>query len=180
MSGAATHRSEYHVLIRRLFQSHSAVALVAGPGQRTGDICEGIAAELAASGRRVVLVRVDALLAMNPLPIPDESACAPGRAPNIWLWPSTAGAQVEFFKASAPALAAGDWLDSLRRNFDSVLLDCPAVDTVAGGAEVASKADAAVLAVEAGRAPKQQIQRCQRALQSSGVKLAGCILIGRR
>jgi hypothetical protein len=40
-------------------------------------------------------------------------------------------------------------------------------------------ADAAVFAVES-RSPKQQILRDQRALQLSGVKLAGCILIRAR
>jgi Mrp family chromosome partitioning ATPase len=75
---------------------------------------------------------------------------------------------------------AAGWLDSLRLTFDSVLLDCPAAETAPAAAQLAALADAAMLVVEAGRTSRQQIQRDQRALQLRGVKLAGCILIGRR
>lgn len=172
---------EYLELIRRHFHTRSAVAIVAvGSGQGAGDVCENIAAELAAFGNRVVIVSVDALLRMNPVAAPEESGCTPGRTPNVWLWPSAAGGQVEFFKSRGPADPAGNWLDSLRPNFDSVLLDCPATETAPAAAELAAMADAAMLVVEAGRTTRQQIQRDQRALQLRGVKLAGCILMRRR
>ena len=45
------------------------------------------------------------------------------------------------------------------------------------GAAIGAMADAAVLAVEASRTSKHQILSDQRALQLSGVKLAGCIMI---
>jgi hypothetical protein len=175
-----TPRGEYLELIRRLFRTPAAVAIV-GSGSKRGaaDLCEGIAAELAASGNRVVVVPVAALLRMNPVPVPGETAYAPGPAPNIWLWPAPAGAQLEFFKPHVPADAL-PWLDSLRRNFDSVLLDCPAPETAPGAAEIAAMADAAVLAVEAGLTTKLQVRRDHRTLQSKGVKLAGAILIRRR
>jgi Mrp family chromosome partitioning ATPase len=169
---AAPRSGDYLDLIRRLFQGRSVVAVVeSGSGSRGPEACRGIAAELAASGNRVVIVQVDALLRTSQ--VPDVTACLPGRVPNVSLWPSTAGAPVEFFKSPAPV--AGNWLGSLRREFDSVLLDCPPAATA-----MAAMADAAVLVVEAARTSKQQVQRDQQALQSSGVKLAGCILMRRR
>ena len=170
---------EYLDLIRTLFQSRAVVAVVdSGSGARAPEACRGIAAELAASGNRVVIVQVASLLRMNQFP--DATACLPGRVPNVSLWPGTAGAPVEFFQSPAPEPSAGNWLGALRRNFDSVLLDCPPVETAPAGAAIAAMADAAVLVVEACRTTKQQIQRDQQALQLRGVKLAGCILMRRR
>jgi hypothetical protein len=171
--------SEYLDLIRRLFQAHSVVAVIgSGPVSRAPEACRGIAAELATSGNRVVIVHVEALLRTSQSP--DATACRPGHVPNVSLWPSTSGATVEFFQSPAPAPAAGGWLDSLRRKFDSVLLDCPSVDTAPAAGTIAAMADGAVLVVEAGHTTKQQIQSDQQALQLRGVRLAGCILMRRR
>jgi Mrp family chromosome partitioning ATPase len=170
---------EYLDLIRRLFLNHSVVAVVnTGSGSRGSEASRGIAAELAAGGNRVVIVQVEALLRTNPLP--DATACLPGRVPNVSLWPSTGGAPVEFFGSAAPAPSAGNWLGPLRRNFDSVVLDCPSVETAPAAAAIAAQADAAVLVVEAVRTTRQQIQRDQQALQLRGVTVAGCILMRRR
>jgi hypothetical protein len=176
---AVPHSGEYLDLVRSLFQGHSVVAVVdGGSGSRAPEACRGIAAELAASGNRVVIVQVASLLRMSQFP--DVTACLPGRVPNVSLWPGTAGAPVEFFQSPAPEPSAGNWLASLRRNFDSVLLDCPPVETAPAAAAIAAMADAAVLVVEACRTTKQQIQRDQQALQLRGVQLAGCILMRRR
>jgi hypothetical protein len=174
--------SEYAALVERLFLAPSVVAILAvGPAGAAAAVCDGIAIELALSGKPVVIVAVHELLNGNPISPPDETTFQPGNTPHVWRWPSPAGQQIEFFKPRIHA-AVGPletWLDSLRRNFDSVLLDCPSVETAPGGAAVAALADAALLVVEAARVSKQQILRDQRALQLSGVKLAGCILAGR-
>ena len=170
---------EYLDLIRTLFQSRAVVAVVdSGSGARAPEACRGIAAELAASGNRVVIVQVASLLRMSQFP--DARACLPGRAPNVSLWPGTAGAPVEFFQSPASAPSDGNCLASLRRNFDAVLLECPPVETAPAAAAIAAMADATVLVIEACRTTKQQIQRDQQALQLRGVKLAGCILMRRR
>jgi hypothetical protein len=86
---------------------------------------------------------------------------------------------------------AASWLDSLRQDFDSIVLDCPALEIIPGGgaigamvdatvlavAAIAAMADATVLAVDAANTPKQQIVLDQRLLQLSNAKLAGCVLI---
>ena len=170
---------EYLDLIRTLFQSRAVVAVVdSGSGARAPEACRGIAAELAASGNRVVIVQVASLLRMSQFP--DARAFLPGRAPNVSLWPGTAGAPVEFFQSPASAPSDGNWLASLRRDFDAVLLECPPVETAPAAAAIAAMADAAVLVIEACRTTKQQIQRDQQALQLRGVQLAGCILMRRR
>ena len=170
---------EYLDLIRTLFQSRAVVAVVdSGSGARAPEACRGIAAELAASGNRVVIVQVASLFRMSQFP--DARACRPGRAPNVSLWPGTAGAPVEFFQSPASAPSDGNWLASLRRDFDAVLLECPPVETAPAAAAIAAMADATVLVIEACRTTKQQIQRDQQALQLRGVKLAGCILMRRR
>ena len=73
----------------------------------------------------MVVVPVDTLLRMNPVPVPGETAYAPGPAQNVWFWPAPSGAPIEFFKSRVP-VGTHNWLDSLRLNFNSILLDCPA------------------------------------------------------
>jgi hypothetical protein len=171
---------EYTELIERLFHDSAAVAVVgSGCGESAVDVCEGIAAELSGRGKRVVLVSVPRVLQTGPVTLSEETVFMPGATRNVWRWPSFFGQRLESFK-SRGASGGESWLDTLRRNFDAVLLDCPALETPPGMAAVAAMADAAVLAVEAARTTKQQMLRDQRALQSGGVKLAGCILIAAR
>jgi Mrp family chromosome partitioning ATPase len=174
---SALHPGEYTELIQRLFQAPSVVAIIgAGSGAGVTAVCEEIASELSLLGRHVVVVSVQRLLPMDPITLPDETAFMPGSARNVWHWPSPAGRQIEFFKPRLP-VGGENWLDALRRNFDSVLLDCPAVETAPLGVAIAARADAALLAVEAANTPKNHILRDQRSLEMSGAKLAGCILI---
>jgi hypothetical protein len=176
-TAALAHASEYVDLIRRLFHRPSAVAVVgSGAGTDSMTLCHALARELALSGRRVVVVAIAKLLQLNPITPPDEKSFMPDRLPNIWIWPAPLGQQIDFFKPRKSP-GAGTWLDSLRDSFDAVLLAC---DGASMAAEVVGIADATVLAVEAGRTSKQQIQRDQRILQSRGARLAGCILIKRK
>jgi hypothetical protein len=172
---------EYFELIRQLFHDRAAVAIVGsnngGSAVSVSSIAEDLAAELGAFGKRVVVVSVNRLLRMNPVTIPDELAFMPGNSPQVWVWPAPAGQKIEFFKSRQDG--RGNWLDSLRLNFDSVVLDCPDLEGSPGVTEVAAMADAAVLAVRAGLASKQQIHEDQRALQLRGARIAGCILIQR-
>jgi hypothetical protein len=162
----------YTELIQRLFHGRSVVAVV---GDSADHACEGIAAELAASGRRVVVVAAQRLTHSGSSALAGEPALTPGSPHNIWRWPSPLNRHIDFFGSSpAVELDAAGWLDDLRRNFDSVLLNCDLRDSEL---EIAAMADAAVLVVEAGRTTKQQVQRDQRAIQSKNVKLAGSILV---
>ena len=168
---------EYTALIQRFFQDSSVVAIIgAGFGNSVTSICEGIASELSRLGRRVVLVSVNGLLQVNTKTLSDETVSIPRGGRDYWLWPSPGGQHLEFLKSRTPTVATS-WLDSLSQNFDSVLLDCTALETTPGGAAIAAMAETAILAVDAERTPKQQILLDQRLLQLSGVKLAGCILI---
>ncbi len=171
---------EYLHLIRRLFAIPSVVAIGgSGSGDSVRRVCDGIAVELAACGKRVVVVPIATSLAVNPMEIPDDSTFVPGRAPNTWIWPPSSGSQIEFLKYRQPE-EQESWVGALRREFDAVLLDCPALGTTPGVGDVMAMADAAVLVVEDGRTSKRQLQRDQRALELRGAKLAGCILIKRR
>src|SRR4030095_9882130 len=114
---------EYGELIQRLFQGPSAVAIV-GVGLEKGvvRVCRGNAKGLAGGGKRGGLLPVDSLLR-------SETSLISTLARNVWRWPSPLGRPLEFFNSSELEQPDSEnWLDVLRRNFDSVLLDCPAVD----------------------------------------------------
>jgi hypothetical protein len=175
---------DYSALIHLLFHAPSAVAIIGsnpgadGSGKGISGIAADVAAELGSAGKRVVVVPVATLLRMNPITVPDETSFTRGNAPHVWIWPESAGLRIEFFKPEADS-GRGNWLQSLRRHFDSVILDCPRVSGTPGVTEVAAMADAAVIAVEAGRTSKQQIREEQAALQIRGARVVGCILIER-
>lgn len=183
---------EYTELIQKLFQGRAAVAIIgAGLGTGVTGICEAVASELSRLGKRVVLVSVNALLQANPMTVSDNPAVLLARDSDYWLWPPPARQQRESGKPRIPGSVAAGWLDSLRQDFDSIVLDCPALEIIPGGgaigamadaralavAAIAATADATVLAVDAAHTPKQQIMLDQRLLQLSNAKLAGCVLI---
>ena len=167
---------EYSKLICRLFgRQQSVIAFTSCASTPVAtEVCEIVAVKLGASGKRVVVVPAERLLRMNAPA--KEAVHAPWR-PNVWLWPSTADGNVELFKSGAPTATEDSWLECLRRDFDSVLLDCVAAEAIPAVAEIAALADVTVIVVEAKRTLKQQIRRLQRALQLSNVNLAGCVLV---
>jgi len=177
-----TNQSTYSSLIQQLFSTPAVVAVFgAGTGDQVRDTCTGIASELASVGRRAVVVSVQALL--DPMPsvgstednlLTAEPVDSEGMQ-KYWLWPPRGGHRAESFGFRRPGKPEA-WVDSLRRNFDAVLLDCQSVETTPGSVAVGTLADAAILVVEAARTPKTQILRDKRALQLTGIKLAGCIL----
>jgi Mrp family chromosome partitioning ATPase len=175
---AHAREKEYAALIERLLQGPAAVAVIgSGCGEGATDVCEGIAAELSGAGRRVVLVSVHRVLESGPVALSEKTVFMPGAVRNVWRWPSFFGQRMESFQ---PGAAGAGWMETLRRNFDVVLLDCPALETPPGVAAVAAAADSAVLAVEAARTTKHQMLRDRHALRASGVNLAGCVLIRAR
>jgi len=178
----ASVQNTYSDLIRQLFNTPAVLAVFgAGTGDQVRDTCTGIASELAGMGKRTVVVCVQALL--DPMPtvgstednlLTAEPVDSDGMQ-KYWLWPPRGGHRAESFGFRRPGKPEA-WVDSLRRNFDAVLLDCQSVETTPGGVAVGTLADSAVLVVEAARTPKTQILRDKRALQLTGIKLAGCIL----
>ena len=170
---------EYAALLRRLFRSHTALAVVGiGPNSRSVEAVKGIASELGSSGYRVVVVTAESLLRADAPSV--TTGYRTGAAANVWFWPDGSDAPAGDFEDAQEPRFESDWLGYLCREFDMVLLDCPAIDTSPAAPEIAAMADAAVLVVEAGRTPKERIQHAQRTLELSGVKLAGSILMQRR
>jgi hypothetical protein len=167
-------------LIRRLFNVPSVVAVGGSvSGDMVREVCNGIAAELANSGRRVVIVPVATALAINPTAIPDETQFVPGKTANTWIWPPSSSSEIEFYKFPK-VLDEDSWVGVLRRDFDAVLLDCPDLGTTSGVADVMALADAGVLLVEDGKTSRRQLEKDQQSLERRGAKLSGCILVKRR
>ena len=167
-------------MVHLLFRTPAAVAIVGGHVSKggTSDVAENLAAELGASGKRVVVVDVSTLLSNPSIPVPDDASFVLGSSTQVWLWPRSSEQRIEIYK---PREASGPrhWLDALRDRFDAIVLDCPNIETVAGVSEVASMADTTVLAIEAGVRSKRQIEQDQSALQLRGATVVGCILIQR-
>jgi hypothetical protein len=175
--------SEYSELIQSLFHTPTVIAIVGssdGHNESRPGMAERFAAELGATtGKRTVVVALDKLLGLKAPSAAHQVTYAPGNAPHVWLWPSQESTPIEFLKSRGD-IYPRNWLDTLRRNFDCVLLDCPNIQTAPGVTEIAAMADAVILAVEEGHTSKQQIQQDQQTLQLMGARVVGFILIQRR
>jgi Mrp family chromosome partitioning ATPase len=170
--------SEYKTLIETLFRDRADVAIIgAGYGLGVSKVCSEIASELSRLGKRTVLVSVSDVLHLDSANFSEVSAVAPSSGRSYWLWPPPARPHSDFSLLRPLSSGGRSWLDGLRRDYDAVILDCPTVEASQGVVSIVASAKAAVLAVDASRTPKHQILLDQRRLQSSGVKLAGCILI---
>lgn len=175
--GPATSR-EYSELVRRLFHSPAAVAVVGvDSAEPMSEICISIATEVAASNRRVLVVSVETILSMDPISIPDNSGFTPA-SPNVWMWQSPTGPKLEIFRSETSDGAS--WLDALRRSFDFILLDCSFLQVESGAAQVATAADKTLLVVHESQTEKQKIRGVQRSLQFAGATLTGSILVRQR
>jgi Mrp family chromosome partitioning ATPase len=173
-----TRAGEYAGIAGCLLRAGSVIAVIgADPTVRTAAVERGIAAELGAGGKRVVVVPAEGLSRAEVLP--PAAACVPSAELNVWLCGRTAEGTVDFFPPPVRPSAPPDRLHEFRRAFDVVLLDCATADAP-GVLDLAAKADAAVLVVDAGRTARQQVQRTRRVLDLAGVKLAGCVLMQRR
>ena len=172
--------TEFKRLVDLLFQHPCVVAVIGScSGQSVTGICEAIATEASAGGSRVVIVSVQTLLASSPVTPPDQTVFSPGPVGNVWFWPARDGLPREVAD-NADSEPQQDWLDSLRLQYDYILLDCPAPDTTPASASIAALADSAVLAVDTARTQRYQLLVNQRSLQLCGVKLSGCILVNPR
>ena len=67
-------------------------------------------------------------------------------------------------------------MEALRRRFDYVILDCPAVAESSDVVSVAPLVDAVLLVVGAGRSTKRQIDYAQHVIAQCGGQLRGCVL----
>lgn len=173
-SRPAPHRGDYTELIR-LLRDHATLAVInAGSGSRTDAACTGIARELNACGKRVVIVHLTGADRVSGI-----TTCVPGESPNVSMWDGAPDGSVEFFQRPITPALESEWLSELRPKFDAVLLDCSRAER-AHAVQFAAKSDVAVLVIEAGRTTKEQIQREQRGLHLAGVNLAGCILMQQR
>ncbi len=73
-----------------------------------------------------------------------------------------------------------DPFDSLRVNFDNILVDCRPLKYSSEAAVLASTADGVVVVVEAGRTRHEEILNAQRTIDVAGGKLLGFVLNKRR
>lgn len=84
--------------------------------------------------------------------------------------------EAEFF--SPQLLQAG--IKALRRNFDHILLDCPALQTSTDALILASLVDGVVLVAEAEETTKEQVTWAMSAIEKAGGKVIGFVLNKRR
>jgi hypothetical protein len=171
---------QYPALTDGLLRSSACIALIATESSGAcNQLCMRMATELSAANRRVLLVSVSRLLTMSEFVPPDELTMRTLPSSTVSIWPAFEEVSSD---NSAPGefLADARWMNYLRRNFDSTVLDCPPIHSISGVADVAALADLALLVVDGARTPKEDLLRDQRTLLSEGVELSGCILTNTR
>lgn len=171
MSSSAQCRSGE--LKQRLFYGGSVTAVV-GSGSPVRRVCDALASELSTLGKSVVIISLDEFVRAPEPPDPRYAGFVSTFMPNVWLWPPEASQKTTSLGLVTPVTKAS-WFSCLKPTFDSVLLDARELESSLATAAIA---DCAVLAVESRKTLKRQIVQDQRVLQSMGIKLAGCVLVG--
>jgi protein-tyrosine kinase len=96
------------------------------------------------------------------------------RLENLWLLSSGSLA------AESSAIVSGDAMkarvDELRKEFDYVLIDSPALNTYADGVALGQLADGVVLVLEANRTRRDAASRVAENLRASHIQILGAIL----
>lgn len=93
------------------------------------------------------------------------------RSPNIWV----AISDDDLHRMPEHGLEHV-WLSSDSRNFDFILVDCPAISAQASALRWTAAADGCFLVVDAGRTKLDQIDRAQNLLISGNGRLEGIVL----
>jgi hypothetical protein len=141
------------------------------PGEGVTYVIEKIALELSRhSGETVMAATAASLYGLEPAHFEGVDPEAAGYA-RVWRLART---------YQEPRLDAGslhpESLQLLRKRFDYVLVDCPALRESAAAFSVAAIAEGIVLVVAAGEANRDQIEQAQSALKSSSCNLLGLVL----
>jgi succinoglycan biosynthesis transport protein ExoP len=112
------------------------------------------------------LVRGTATLSdvLRPTPLPNLKVITAGSAADKKYG--------ELFGASA----MGTVLARLRDTFDYSFLDTPPVNTVSDVSMLAPHCDGAIIVIEMRRTPEPSVQEAVRTLQTTNVKILGCLL----
>jgi Mrp family chromosome partitioning ATPase len=147
-------------------------------GEGVTHVCRSVAAELAATHQRTVVVvdgwalaqkeDADDLGSLHAQPLMGSS--------EVWVWPEAKSGPQPYLAQDRIPYEFNLVLDQLRREYDFVLLDCPAVQFGRSGIAVAAKAQKAILVVQEGRASRRTVAAAQRSLEIRGALLAGCVL----
>jgi Mrp family chromosome partitioning ATPase len=169
-------------LIRRMFtgeESKQVVAFISSlRGEGVTHVCRSVAAELAASQDCTVVVVDGWALAEH-----EESEDLGGLeahtlvgSSEVWVWPSRDSAGKRDAPRDRIPYEFNLTLEQLRREYDFVLLDCPAVEFGRAGIALAAKAQKTILVVKEGRVSRRTVASAQRSLEIRGARLAGCVL----
>jgi hypothetical protein len=174
---------EHHdELIRSLFagpERKQVVAFISAlRGEGVTHVCHSVAAELAGtSDCSVVVVNgwtlaekedSDDLASLEAQPLIGCSRAS--------VWPKAGVSPAATVAQDRIPYEFNIVLEQLRREYDFVLLDCPAVEFGRAGTALAAKAQKTILIVEEGRAPRRAVAGAQRSLEIRGARLAGCVL----
>lgn len=89
---------------------------------------------------------------------------------------SAGGCEGKDYGALVGSAATETVFDQLRERFDYALVDTPPVNTVSDVSMLAPHCDGAMLVVEMGRTAEPTAQEAVRTLQTTGVKMLGCVL----
>jgi Mrp family chromosome partitioning ATPase len=169
-------------------------------GEGVSHVAQLFAIELARhTCRRTLIVDADRLRSLRTedyLRMPQN--CHRTNIDNVWMLPAKKSGRLNGNNGTAadgygetssvlmPVASTrlenevSDPFDSLRVNFDNILVDCRPLKYSSEAAVLASTADGVVVVVEAGRTRHEEILNAQRTIEVAGGKLLGFVLNKRR
>jgi Mrp family chromosome partitioning ATPase len=141
--------------------------------------------------RRTLIIDADRLRSLRAddyMGMPQN--CHRTNIENVWMLPAKKPSQVNGNGEKGNVLLpmpvtrleeqVSNPVDSLRVNFDNILIDCRPLKYSSDAAVLAANADGVVVVVEAGRTRHEEILNAQRTIEVAGGKLLGFVLNKRK
>ena len=103
-----------------------------------------------------------------------EDAVYQTNLPNLYLLPVG-----KLIKTPLPLLTSEDFgllMDSVRKEFDMVIVDTPPVGVVIDAAEIAKHCDGTLLVLEYNKVTREELKKLQRTMEQTDTPIIGCVI----
>ena len=141
------------------------------PGEGVSYVIQTLAGDIARdTGGQILTATAAGLGALTPADVPDTGEHE-ATTTRVWHVNDT-----YYDSCPQPASLDPETLGLLRRRFDYVLVDCPAMKRSAAVLSIAKASEGVFMVVAAGQVRRNQIERAQELLEGSSSNLLGLIL----
>lgn len=178
------------LLLSRAGGIKSVVITSSLPGEGKSSTASNLAVVLGQIGKRTLLIDADlhkprqhkvfdvsnraGLVSVLAQDVDPKSVIQKTEIPNVFLMP--AGPITPNPSGLLSSTAMSDFLDTMKKQFDYVIIDTPPLGPVADAIVIGHLTDGVVLTAQAGRTPRELVRRMRDKLSLANVRILGALI----